>query len=128
MKFQGQLLPSPGLLHRPLLQLLLLLQQLTHLLVVAEGLPHQLSLGHPGMFKLRGKRDGVTRAAGFRRQVFVSNHQAFSIFQSEMFDLKEDIHCKHLFHVTKIVISDSGGAEKYSCSHLSHMTWEKKGS
>lgn len=54
VELQSQLLACPGLLRQPLLQLLLLLQQLVHLLVVAEGLPHQLSLGHPGMFKLRG--------------------------------------------------------------------------
>lgn len=64
VEFQSQLLACPGLLGQPLLQLLLLLQQLVHLLVVVEGLPHQLSLGQPGMFKLREEeeRDGVRQA------------------------------------------------------------------
>lgn len=56
VEFQSELLPGLGLLGQPLLQLLLLLQQLADLLVVVEGLAHQLSLGHPGMFKLKGDR------------------------------------------------------------------------
>lgn len=66
MEFQGQLFTCPRLLCQPLLQLLLLLQQLVDLLVVVEGLPHQLSLGQPGMFELSGgeeQRDRVTEEA-----------------------------------------------------------------
>lgn len=55
MELQSELLTCPCLLRQPLLQLLLLLQELVYLLVVAEGLAHQLRLGHLGMFKLRGE-------------------------------------------------------------------------
>lgn len=57
MELQSELLTCPCLLRQPLLQLLLLLQELVYLLVVAEGLAHQLRLGHLGMFKLRGGRE-----------------------------------------------------------------------
>lgn len=65
VEFQSQLLTCPCLFCQPLLQLLLLLQQLVYLLVVVEGLPHQLGLGHLGMFKLkRGqKRRGRVKQA-----------------------------------------------------------------
>lgn len=52
VEFQCQLLACPGLLCQPLLQFLLLLEQLIYLLVVVEGLPHQLGLGQTGMFEL----------------------------------------------------------------------------
>lgn len=57
VQFQSQLLAGLGLLRQPLLQLLLLLQQLANLLVVAEGFPHQLRLGQPGMFQLSGEEE-----------------------------------------------------------------------
>lgn len=60
MELQRQLLPCPGLLRQPLLQFVLLLEQLVYLLVVAERLPHQLSLGQPGMLELQEGSNDIT--------------------------------------------------------------------
>lgn len=62
VEFQCQLLPGLRLLGQPLLQFLLLLQELIDFMIVTEGLPHQLSLGHPGMLKLREKQERDVRA------------------------------------------------------------------
>lgn len=59
LQLQSQLLPRPRLLRQPLLQLLLLLQELADLLVVAEGLSHQLRLGNPSVFQLEGRGESV---------------------------------------------------------------------
>lgn len=98
MEFQGQLLTSPRLLSQPLLQLLLLLQQLVDLLVVVEGLPHQLGLGQPGMFELSGGRaERLCHRGG--GTVFTFNKPRKRWTENESFALKEEMHELVMTHV-----------------------------
>lgn len=99
MEFQGQLLTCPRLLRQPLLQLLLLLQQLVDLLVVVEGLPHQLSLGQPGMFELSGGR-AERLCHGGGGTVFTFNKSQKRRTENESSALKEETRelvTKHVF-------------------------------
>lgn len=54
VELESEPLACPGLLGETFLQLFLLLQELADLLVVAEGLAHELRLGDAGMFDLIG--------------------------------------------------------------------------
>lgn len=90
VKLQSKLFPCSALFQQPFLQLLLLLQQHVHLLVVAEGLPHQLCLGHLSMLQLRGgeEREGVTQASEFQHRTgFYMNFHKKLVWKKKIWHL-----------------------------------------